>query len=65
MNKSYSPGVVAAVCLLIGAAAGYVLRLRRAAVGAVVHVAVGLRVRRAVGGEGETGGSEGAGHPLL
>jgi hypothetical protein len=40
------------------AAEEHVARLRRAALRSVVDIAVGLRVRRAVGGEGEAGGGQ-------
>jgi len=43
----------------------HVPRLRDAAVGAVVHVAVGCAERRAVRGECERGRNHGAGHPLI
>jgi len=47
------------------AAEKHVARLRRAALGAVVDVAVGLRIRRAVGGEGKAGRDERGAHPAI
>ena len=43
----------------------HVPRLREAAFGAVIHVAVGFRIRCATGREGEADGNQGSAHPAI